>query len=551
MLDELRVTRAPLVCALLGALLAAGCGSASQSITAPSTSKCAVAATADTASFPHAGGSGQISVNTNRECQWTASSPNGWIQLSGTTSGQGEARVSFAVAANGDPAVRQGAISVGDQQVAITQAAAPCQFAVDPIHANVPAAGGRGVVMVTASSAFCAWTARSEVSWLAILEGAQGTGNGQVVYDAQPTSGPPRNGSLTIAGQHVSVAQGDGCATSIGPAAHTIGAEGGAVVVIVTAGEGCGWAASSPVPWATITSGASGSGSGEVRLSVAANAGPERSGTLTIAGHAFTITQASGCNVSITPTSQAFAAAGGSGSITVAAGPGCTWSASSAAAWITVTSGAGGSGPGEVRFAVAANTGPERSGTVSVAGRSFTVTQASGCTVSIAPASQGFGAGGGSGTVNVTVGAGCPWTASASEAWVQITAGASGVGSGTVTFAVAPHDGPARQASLIVGGQEFTIQQESGCAFTLSAPGIVLEASGGGGTVTVQTAAGCSWTASVAESDREWIQISSGHEGVGAGPVDFVVLPNGGPERFGTITAGGQPFSVRQTGGPE
>ena len=46
---------------------------------------------------------------------------------------------------------------------------------------------------------------------MSIGDGAQGSGNGQVRYEARPNSGAARTGTLTIAGQTVVIRQGDGC----------------------------------------------------------------------------------------------------------------------------------------------------------------------------------------------------------------------------------------------------------------------------------------------------------------------------------------------------
>src|SRR5581483_5160091 len=91
---------------------AAACSSSTQSVTAASSVKCPVTATATPTSFGAAGGSGTLTVSTNRECQWSASAVSGWIQLGESTAAQGDATVSFKVAANADPAVRKGSISV-------------------------------------------------------------------------------------------------------------------------------------------------------------------------------------------------------------------------------------------------------------------------------------------------------------------------------------------------------------------------------------------------------------------------------------------------------
>jgi Zn-dependent metalloprotease len=83
------------------------------------------------------------------------------------------------------------------------------------------------------------------------------------------------------------------------------------------------------------------------------------------------------CTFSISPTSASYAAAGGSGTVTVTAGAGCAWTAVSNATFITITSGSSGSGNGSVSYSVAANTATtSRSGTMTIAGQTFTVTQA-------------------------------------------------------------------------------------------------------------------------------------------------------------------------------
>ncbi|HZB45784.1 MAG TPA: BACON domain-containing carbohydrate-binding protein, partial [Pyrinomonadaceae bacterium] len=83
------------------------------------------------------------------------------------------------------------------------------------------------------------------------------------------------------------------------------------------------------------------------------------------------------CTFSISPTSASYAAAGGSGTVSVTTSAGCAWTAVSNASFITVTGGASGSGNGTVSYSVAANTGTaSRNGTITIAGLTFTVTQA-------------------------------------------------------------------------------------------------------------------------------------------------------------------------------
>jgi hypothetical protein len=92
------------------------------------------------------------------------------------------------------------------------------------------------------------------------------------------------------------------------------------------------------------------------------------------------------CTFSLGPTSQAFSGAGGNGMVSVTTAAGCAWTAvSNDPSFITVTSGSPGTGNGTVNFSVAPNTAcSERTGTITIGGQTFTVTQASaGCGDSI------------------------------------------------------------------------------------------------------------------------------------------------------------------------
>jgi Zn-dependent metalloprotease len=83
------------------------------------------------------------------------------------------------------------------------------------------------------------------------------------------------------------------------------------------------------------------------------------------------------CTFSINPTSASQPAGGGTGSVSVTASAGCSWTAVSNAAFITITAGSSGTGNGTVSYSVAVNTGTSsRTGTLTIAGQTFTLTQA-------------------------------------------------------------------------------------------------------------------------------------------------------------------------------
>lgn len=85
--------------------------------------------------------------------------------------------------------------------------------------------------------------------------------------------------------------------------------------------------------------------------------------------------------VAISPTSRAhtYSAISGQTVSVTAASTTCTWTAvSNNTSWLTVTGGASGTGNGTVTYSVAANTGAVRTGTITVGGQIFTVTQDAG-----------------------------------------------------------------------------------------------------------------------------------------------------------------------------
>jgi hypothetical protein len=80
------------------------------------------------------------------------------------------------------------------------------------------------------------------------------------------------------------------------------------------------------------------------------------------------------CSFSISPTRRSFPSSGGEASVSVIAPDGCAWTAVSNVGWITILAGGSGSGNGTVTYSVARTT-RARSGTMTIAGRTFTVRQ--------------------------------------------------------------------------------------------------------------------------------------------------------------------------------
>jgi len=82
------------------------------------------------------------------------------------------------------------------------------------------------------------------------------------------------------------------------------------------------------------------------------------------------------------------------------------------------------------------------------------------CNPTLSATAASFSAAGGPGSVQVTTGGHCGWTASSGTAWVGITAGASGVGSGTVGYTVAANTATtARSGALALAGLNHIVNE--------------------------------------------------------------------------------------------
>lgn len=172
------------------------------------------------------------------------------------------------------------------------------------------------------------------------------------------------------------------CTYAISPASEYFGATGGVVVVNVTTQPECAWEATTNRSFITFPDGDSGVGSGRVTLAVSENTVTLfRFGSATIAGEFFNINQApaEGCVFGLSSTSQNFDSGGGTGNVDVTSPSNCFegWKARSNEDWITVDPTAG-MGNATISYTVAANTtGLARTGTFTVSGLVFTITQSS------------------------------------------------------------------------------------------------------------------------------------------------------------------------------
>jgi hypothetical protein len=320
----------------------------------------------------------------------------------------------------------------------------------------------------------------------------------------------------------------------------------------------CSWAASTDVPWLTITP-TSGQGAAVLSVTVAANVRPNpRSASVVVNDSTVVLRQEPApCRFELSHREMRFGSEGGRTSVRLSTIDGCEWRASGGTEWLHVGTPAG-AGTGSVEIEASRNTGQERTAILTIAGSSLPVIQdaASGapsgpdgspgpsaCSYAIDPERATIRAGAVENSVRVVTDAGCGWTASSGSSWLTVVRG-SGTGPDTVTYQATANTSTVneRTGSVVVGGRAHRVTQQA-CELTLEPVTPGFGSNGGNSQFGVITDAGCTWNAS---TDSDWIGLTRS-SGSGSGPVSYTVAPNPIPrDRSGRITVSGRTKTIVQ-----
>lgn len=150
------------------------------------------------------GATGTLSVSAN--CEWSAFSDKSWIDVQ-TSSGSGNAVITFVIDANTVTSARKGTITVinSDKSITriceITQEAAEAvepYLSVSPVSQTVPSSGG---TLSLAVSSNVSWETTlyqnyDEAKTWFTLNKLNGTGDGDLTVTVIPTTGSSRTGSI-------------------------------------------------------------------------------------------------------------------------------------------------------------------------------------------------------------------------------------------------------------------------------------------------------------------------------------------------------------------
>lgn len=294
---------------------------------------CSYGVDAASKSFDATGGTGSVNVIADASCPWLAKPDADWVTVTAGTSGNGNGKVEFTVAANPDSFTRRTTLFVANRAVTIKQAGRGGNCLPRPISAGVLVTGD-------ISSADCLASTGFAYAEYFTYSGKQG----ELVA---------LFGGLTFSGGTESGAN------------LTLSAPDGRVLASATRTTRL------PVDAGVVTLPTD----GEYLIEIGSESS---SSTLS---YALTLQRFSaGCGYALSSVRQTFTATSSTGSVDLLTGPTCNWNATSRVDWITINSvNAAGTGNRKVEFTVAANsTNTARRGVLLIAGRSLTIEQAGG-----------------------------------------------------------------------------------------------------------------------------------------------------------------------------
>ena len=283
------------------------------------------------------------------------------------------------------------------------------------------------------------WTATTSASWIS-LNRASGEAGVSCIYTVSANfSADTRTGTINISGNTFTVYQ-TGYEATIAPTSATADYEGGSGNIDVTVDAGVSWSAKANVSWLSVTP-ESGMSIGAVTYTIApyTNGTTPRTGTLTVAGKTFSVTQ-TGTDVIITPTMQKLGSDVETFEVSVAALAETAWIVTPNASWISVVDSGYGYGNSTLLVAVGANPSIlPRTGTVSIGSKTLTVTQTgtTNVSLSITPMEATASPVGAYGNVAVFSTPDAPWMAESRSSWITISDGATGAGNGNTKYVVA------------------------------------------------------------------------------------------------------------------
>ena len=519
-MDAVRL-RYVFICLLSAFVAGCGTSSETLVTPSPVSGRCSVGLTVSATSLEASGGTGTIRIDTNRECGWSLGTQPPWIRVARPSTLQGSAELPFTAEANRSTSPRTWEVAVGDQRATIAQAAATCPWTVTPRELTVAASGGEVKTTLTTEDFCSwqigpqpSWVTvtpdRGEGTREIIFSVDRNNGTGRrdriaiggatvelSQREAPPAPVPPPAPAPPEPTPAPAPAPVPGppapappapvpppspapeptptptplptptpspaptlppCTYQVAPTIfNNVLFSGEPKQVDVTTQAGCPWSAASTATWVALSSPTNNTGSGRVSLTVAANTGGARSGTLLIAGQAVAVNQQSRppCAYTISPSSYSTSPEGGSVTVTVMAASDCEWTVTGGPSWVSAKPNKL-TGAATTTITVESNASAARFTTFRIAGRDFVVQQAGApCTYLAGRPTRDVPSKQSTTEIGVITQSHCPISATENASWIQI-ASAPAIGSGEIVIRVDKNTSDdARSAPITITGENF------------------------------------------------------------------------------------------------
>ena len=422
-----------------------------------------------------------ITVNALAVTTWKVTPNASWISVVDGGNGHGGDSVTIAIAENPSYKARTGTVTIGSETFTVTQEGrTDLLLAISPERSEASVNGANGLISVLATPDL-PWSARSSESWLTIMDKySSGTGNGNVVYVISPNPTlNQRTGKIIISSSAYGVSSKthtvvqDAAVATVSSSGYEFVAAGETTSVNVMVSDIVQWTVEESLDWITVQGSASRTGPGTVVISAKENTTIyPRSGTITIAGHAFAVSQKAR-GVEVEYDNILFATGGGGSSFSVHPDGTAAWTAvASDPTWIVIWKNDSGVGDAEVEYIIApyVGVGTARMGTITVGDKVIYVTQRA-YDLDIDPKGMWVNGNAGAGEIGVSASIGDVWEAIVTEPWITVVSGYdSGTGSGTVRFTYTENNtGKTRSGKIIVSGEAYTLEQAARIQVDISA----------------------------------------------------------------------------------
>lgn len=282
------------------------------------------------------------------------------------------------------------------------------------------------------------WEATTDAAWISFNRASGNAGVSCVYVVSANFSADTRSAVIDIGGNLYTVTQ-TGYTATLSPSSVTADYTGGAGTVAITVDAGVSWSVASNAEWLSAFP-ASGMSAGTISYSIAPNENTTtRTGSITIAGQTFSVTQ-TGIDVVLSQYKIHCGPAPDVFEVAVSALSSTSWSVVPNNSWISVVDDGYGRGNSTIMVAVGQNPSVEtRTGTVSIGSRTLSVIQSGMTTptLAITPATAAAPAVGAFGNVAVYSTPDSPWVAESRADWLTLSDGLSGAGNGNTKYVAA------------------------------------------------------------------------------------------------------------------